>query len=100
MYTAGTRNTGGTAERPGTKAKQLNIARNTCETLQNTNGIPTEYQWNTSLQRNHTIRSTTVVVFLRQNLNLKDLNFQIRFETFFIADINLFISLSLRLVYT
>ena len=43
MYTAGTRNTGGTAERPGTKAKQLNIARNTCETLQNTNGIPTEY---------------------------------------------------------
>ena len=53
MYTAGTLNTGGTAERPGTKAKQLNIARNTCGTLQNTNGIPTEYQRNTNgIQRN------------------------------------------------
>ena len=34
-----TRNTGETAVHPGTKAKQLNIARNTCGTLQNTNGI-------------------------------------------------------------
>lgn len=82
-----TQNTGGTAEHPRTKAKQLNIARNTSRTLRNTNGILTEHQWNTSLQWNHTIRSTTVVVFLRQNLNLKDLNFQLRFETFFIADI-------------
>ena len=37
----GTRSTGGTAEHPGTVAEQLNITRNTSETIQNTNGIPT-----------------------------------------------------------
>ena len=38
-----TRNTGGTAEHPRTKAKQLNIARNTSRTLRNTNGKPVEH---------------------------------------------------------
>ena len=73
----------------GTTERYPKHQRNTPGNQQNTNVTPVEQCWNYT-------KRTTIVVFLRENLN-----FQLKVETFFIADINyLFISLYLRLVFT
>ena len=83
------RNSGTTQNFGGTTERYPEHQRNTPGNQQNTYVTPVEQWWN------HTKR-TTIVVFLRENLN-----FQLKVEIFFIADINyLFISLYLRLVYT
>ena len=83
-----TRNTGGRAKHPGTMVEQLNITRNTSGTppvVRTMKPYKTKNNWS---------------VFKRKS-KTRNLNFQLKFETLFIADISyLFISLYLRLVYT
>ena len=94
---SGTRNTGGTAEHPETVAEQLNITRNTPEYQRNTNVTTVEQPGTT--ERYNT--KNNCIIFTRK-FKPQNLNFQVRIETFFIADIIFLIIFFsfLRLVYT